>query len=80
MSLEALISFFGWLVLLNLGGILFMFVALWKFSDTIGTINNRLFGIAPEQVQLTFFRLFYLWRVLFFVFILAPWLALLIIR
>ena len=44
--------------MLNLGGILLMFVALWRFPDRIARINNRLFGISTGEAQSTFFGLF----------------------
>ena len=78
MTLEMAREFFGWVTLINLA--LFMFTAVMSILGRgfVQRVHGNLFELAPEDVNRALYNYLALYKIVFIVFCLAPWLALVI--
>ena len=80
MDIQALTTFFMWCTVID-GGILVVWTLLFTFvPDTIYRLQNRLFPIHRETYNAVIYSFLGLFKVLFLVFNLVPYLALLLMR
>lgn len=79
MNVLMLKEFFMWMTVINV--IIFIISALFcmLLKDFIGRMHGKMFGISPEAVQTALYGYLGVYKIVFIVFVLVPWLALLII-
>lgn len=76
MTQDSLISFFGWSVVLHL---IFLAIAALVFllaGDRIARLHARLFGLEVDEVARVIYGWLGIYKLLFLVFALVPWIAL----
>jgi hypothetical protein len=61
-SIETAATFFGWCIVVNIGGILLALLVLSVFREGLAAINAKLFGITKEEAKATLFRAFQQYR------------------
>lgn len=72
-------EFFMWMTIINLILYLWSMVTCCTARSLIHRMHGKLFGLTPETIDAVIYGYFGLYKVVFVVFILAPWIALLII-
>ncbi len=80
MSAETLTQFFMWCVVIN--GLLLM---VWTFScvvipDTVYNLQSRWFPMSREHYNITMYSFLGLFKVIYIVFNVVPWIALLLVK
>ena len=78
MDLDTLQTLLGWCLVLGYGLLLIWFFVYKLANDWIVGIHARMFDIDEAVVRGDHFRLMGQYKILLFVFVLAPWLALII--
>lgn len=78
MSIYAITKVFGWMTLINLG--IFVLAALMCLfaSNFIARVHGKMFDLPPETIKATLYGFLGIYKLLFIVFCLVPWLAFLI--
>ncbi len=79
MDLVTLKSFLGWCVVLNYGVMLLWLGIYFVARDAIVGLHARLFELDAERVRAFHFQFIGWFKMLVFLFALAPWLALVIL-
>ncbi len=79
MNIELLKECFMWMTVINLGIFILSAVLSMLLKDLIVRMHGRMFGISPEALKAILYGYLGLYKVVFIVFVLVPWLALLII-
>ena len=79
MSMDVIREFFGWMVAINL--ILYIWSAIMCLAARkyIQRKHGNMFGLSPEAINAFLYGYLGLYKALFIVFVLVPWIALLII-
>lgn len=79
MDISMLKEFFMWMTVINL--LLFMWSAIMcmALKNFIVRFHGRLFGLSPEAIKASLYGFLGVYKIVFIVFVLVPWLALLII-
>ena len=78
-SIKTLAAFFGWCTVINIGLILIALFGISLFHDVIVDLTTAIFGVARDEVDATFFRVFMHYRLAIVVLNLVPYVALKII-
>lgn len=78
MDLDTLKTFLGWSLVLNYGVLVIWMGFLMVARDWVVGIHSRMFDLEAAQVRAYHFQLAGIYKMMIFVFNLAPWLALLI--
>lgn len=78
MDLDTLQTFLGWSLVINYGLLIIWFLIYSGARNLVVGIHARMFHIDEAVVSATHFRLMGLFKMLIFVFVLTPWLALVI--
>lgn len=68
-----------WMIVINLGLLILSTVFYIIVKKWIQRIHRELFGLSPEFISAFLYGYFGIYKIIFIVFILIPWLALLII-
>jgi Family of unknown function (DUF6868) len=76
-DLGTLTTFLGWCTGINLGLIILMFLMIWAFHDGADRIIARVFGVSEGEARSALLRVFFLYRSLWAMFNLVPFIALL---
>ena len=78
MNISVLKEFFMWMTVINL--ILFVWTAIMCmfFKDVIVRIHGKLFGLSPDAIKAALYGFLGAYKIAFIVFVLVPWLALVI--
>lgn len=71
-------TFFGWGTQINLGIVLLFFLFVSLFHEWVGKFFAKLFGITPEEVKVTIFRVFQQFQIALVMLNGVPYIALLI--
>ena len=80
MTIEQLTAFFMWCTILG-GGILVVSSLLcMALKNVIGKMHGKMFGMAPETVKPIVYGYIGLFKILWLVFAVIPWIALLIVN
>ena len=79
MDIPTLTSFFMWCTIINGGLIIYTSVFLICAPDFIYRLQSKWFPISREAFNIIVYSYLGLLKILFFIFSLTPWLALLII-
>lgn len=61
-SIDMFATFFGWCIVVNIGGILIALFVLSVFREGLAAVNAKLFGITKEEAKATMFRAFQQYR------------------
>lgn len=76
MNLEILKTFFGWMTLLNLGFYIWTAVMCVIAKGFLIRVSGRMFGVDEKTGQAIIYGYVGMYKLLFIVFNLVPWLAL----
>ena len=79
MDLGTLKTFFGWCAVLNYGVMILWASMFFIARDMVVGWHARLFDIEPERVRAYHFQFIGQFKILVFLFALAPWLTLVIL-
>ncbi len=79
MTIEQLTSFFAWCTLLNMAALLIASVWVMLLRDWGVRMHSNWFGVAEAELPSIYFKYIAYYKILIFVFNLAPYLALRII-
>ena len=79
MDIQTLTTFFMWCTILNAGILALWAIIFLAAPDWVYRTQTRFFSISREQFDLAFYGFMGIYKALFIIFILIPWLALLII-
>jgi hypothetical protein len=78
MNAETLTTFFMWCTIIN-GGLLILSTLLcMALKNVIATMHGKLFGITPEATKTAVYGYLGLFKILWFIFNVVPYVALLI--
>ena len=75
-SIPILTSFLGWMLVLNIGLLLFSTIMLSLFKKQVTRVHSKLFNMKKDTLSLEYFHYLANYKLLVIVFNLAPWLAL----
>jgi hypothetical protein len=78
MYMEALRAFFGWMTLINLGIFILSTVLCIALRRIIQCMHGRMFGLEAGSINAFLYGYIGLYKILFIVFNLVPWIALVI--
>ena len=78
MDISLLKEFFMWMTVINLIIFIWSAVMCMLAKDLIVRLHGTLFGLAPETVKAVLYGFLGVYKIVFIVFVLVPWLALLI--
>ena len=76
MTTELLIAFFKWCVLINVGLMSLTAVLLITSSDWVYKVHHRWFPLERHAFNVAIYCFLGLWKILFFLFCLIPYIAL----
>jgi len=79
MDIQLLTSFFMWCTIINGGILLLWTLAHMTFPDLVYKTQKKFFPIPKEQFTVVFYSFIGLFKIIFLVFNLVPYIALLII-
>jgi hypothetical protein len=76
MNIEILKEFFGWMTVINVGMYTFTAIACISMKGFLNRISGKMFGVSEETGKAIVYGYIGMYKLLFIVFNLAPWLAL----
>jgi hypothetical protein len=76
MTLTQLTELLGWASVLNIGFLFFATILLVIMKPLITTLHSKIFGISKNDLSLIYFKYLANYKMLSFVFIVAPYLSL----
>ncbi|UCF43340.1 MAG: hypothetical protein JSV99_12370 [Planctomycetota bacterium] len=79
MDIQTLTTFFMWCTILNLALLILSSIMCIFFADFSYRMNNRFFSISRQEFNVVLVSFIALFKILFIVFFLVPYIALLII-
>lgn len=80
MNLDQLAELFKWMAIINIGLLLFSSVLVIVLKNVMGKLHGKLFGIKEESVSIMAYGYLGMFKVLIIVFIIVPYISLLIIK
>jgi len=80
MNLEQLTEFFEWMTLISVSVFFLSTILVIMLKNVIGKIHGKLFSINEENVTLMAYGYLGLFKVLIIIFILVPYVALLLMQ
>ena len=78
MNIETMTTFFMWCTVINAGFLLFLFFFMLLMPDFAYRIQSKWFSISRQSFDLIMYSFLGLFKALFIIFCLVPWLALMI--
>ena len=83
MSIQVLSSFltalFMWMTIINLGIFILAAIMCMALKNFIARLHGGLFGLSPEAIKAILYGFLGAYKIVFIVFVLVPWIALMII-
>ena len=79
MDINTLKEFFGWMTVINLGLFIWITVMCIVAKGFIQRVHGKLFGLSPETINAFLYGYLGIYKIVFTVFVLTPWIALTII-
>lgn len=76
MTLAQVTEFFGWMVVLNIGYLVIATLAVAFARDAMARMHSRMFGVATDTLNQTYFSFIATYKIAVIVFCLVPYLAL----
>ena len=80
MNLEQLTELFKWMTIINIGLLLLSSVLIIMLKNVLGKYHGKLFGIKEGSVNLMAYGYLGMFKVLIIVFILVPFISLMLIQ
>lgn len=80
MNLDQLTELFKWMTIISIGLLLFSSVIVILLQKVMGKLHGKLFGIKEESVALMAYGYLGMFKVLIIVFILVPFISMIIIK
>ena len=80
MTIETLTGFFMWCTIIGGGLLVFSSLLCMALKNVIGNLHGKMFGMSPETVKPIVYGYIGLFKILWFVFSVVPWIALLIMK
>ena len=80
MDIELLTEFFMWCTIIGGGLLVFSSLLCMALKNVIGKMHGKFFGLAPEAVKPIVYGYIGLFKILWLVFAVIPWIALLIVK
>ncbi|RLB36613.1 MAG: hypothetical protein DRH30_14635 [Deltaproteobacteria bacterium] len=78
-SIETLAAFLGWCTAINLGMLMFASVLLVPMRRSISSVHAKMFGLDEADLSRAYVQYLAQYKIAFFIFNLAPYIALRII-
>jgi uncharacterized protein DUF6868 len=75
-DLQSLMSFFGWVSVINIAFLVLASVMLMAMKDNLSALHGTMFGLPENEIKLMYFKYLAYYKILIFVFALSPYLAL----
>ena len=75
-TIAQLTELLGWASILNLGMLVFASLLLLSMKSTISSLHSKMFGIPEEELPMVYFKYLANYKIITFVLIVAPYLAL----
>ena len=79
MDIETLTTFFMWCTIINGGLLIFSSIMCMLLKNWIGRIHGKMFGMSPDTVKAAIYGYLGLFKILWFIFNVVPYVALLIV-
>ncbi len=76
MTIQYLEEFFMWMTVINLGLIIFTAIMCMMAKEMIQRFHGKLFDLAPETISAFIYGYLGVYKIVFIVFVLVPWLSL----
>lgn len=76
MNMALLKEFFGWMTLINLLVFIIAVFASLLLRGIIQRIHGKMFGLTPEAINAFLYGYLGVYKIVFTVFVLIPWIAL----
>jgi hypothetical protein len=76
MDMAILKEFFMWCTIINLGLFIWMAVMCMTCKGFIQRVHGKMFGLSPEIINSMLYGFLGLYKIVFIVFVLVPWIAL----
>ncbi len=76
MTMQEITTLFGWMSIFHISALTLAFVFITLFDDFVFTIHKKLFGIEKAVLKPMYLTVLGQYKILFFVFALAPYFAL----
>ncbi len=76
MNIQYLEEFFMWMTVINFGLLLFFGIMSMAAKELIQRVHGRLFGLAPETINAFLYGYLGVYKIMFIICVLVPWLAL----
>ncbi len=80
MNIDQLTEFFKWMAIINVLFFLLSFVLVMTLNNVMGKLHGKLFNIKKENVSLMAYGYLGMFKVLIIIFILVPYISLLLIK
>jgi len=80
MNLDQLTELFKWMTIINISLLIFSSVLIIMLKNVVAKYHGKLFGIKEENVTLMAYGYLGMFKVLIIVFILVPYISLLLIK
>ena len=80
MDIQTLTAFFKWCAIINFGLYLYWVIMCIKFPDLVYRIQNSWFPLPRETFNVVIYAFLGVYKIIFLVFVLIPYVALLIIQ
>lgn len=80
MSLDQLTELFKWMLLINIGLLVFSTISVLVLKNFMIRLHTSLFGISKEQFALAVYAYLGMFKIIVIVFNIVPYIALLLIR
>lgn len=75
-TVSQLTELLGWAALLNMGMLVLAGIMLITVRSTIASLHGKMFGLSEHEISIAYFRYLANYKILSFVVIIAPYLAL----
>ena len=76
MTLPELSAFLGWCAVINIGLLCLTAAPVMLAGDRLSALHHRLFGVDRAEMRRLYIWAISIWKILLWVFVLVPWLAL----
>lgn len=76
MNIALLKEFFMWCTIINLGLLIWSAFMCMACKGFIQRVHGKMFGLSPEAINSVIYGFLGLYKIVFIVFVLVPWIAL----
>ena len=76
MTMETLKAFFMWCTVLNLGLLVFSAIMCTRAKGLIQRIHGKMFDLKPEAINAFIYGYLGVYKIMFIIFCLVPWIVL----